>query len=657
MSDRRRWIAFALVVASCSGRSDRVDRGDQPPTGNPTVAFGARGSGEPPDGLVLRLSNGALSAPGYDRGKLAATTALGDAEVAAVLARAKALLADPADPTTFALRPATTPPPQVGETIAAAFPTPPSSLLPPPSAAGGNELHVLRSIPQGAVAMVPQVSVTFDQPMVAVTSQTDAAAIQPVKLTPVPKPGAWRWIGTRTIVFDAAPRLPQATTYTVEVPAGTKSATGAVLAKAATFSFETPPPTMVASYPNGGPERLDVPMYVRFDQQIDPKRVLAAIHVIAFVQSSRGSDPWSLGTQVPVQIELVDPARAAKLADKQLTDQLAALTKVDDGTWFVFRAVKPLPADAEVHISIDRGMPSAEGPNPTQIAQMFQFHTYPPLRVAGTVCGYDEHCHPGETWSINFTNVLDAAAFDPAKVTNTPPLPDARSTQYMADIVIEGPTQPRTTYKVAIAGTLRDGFEQTLGAPATVTFSVGDSEPSLFGPDGVVVLDPMAAKPTLDYFTTNYDQLKVKLYRVEPGDFGGFVNYPRRMPGTLVVDTQIKTTPGANVLAETAVELDKALHGGRGQVIAMIEPSPWKPPVGTTESPPRMITWVEATHLAIDAHVDHDALLAFASDLTTGKPVAGATVTLEPAHVTATTDERGLATSRCPRRHRAPTGT
>ena len=74
--------------------------------------------------------------------------------------------------------------------------------------------------------------------------------------------GNWRWIGTRTILFDPEIRFPQATTYNIEIPAGTKSANGGVLAKATTFSFETPAATVVSEYPTDGPYQLDVPMSV-----------------------------------------------------------------------------------------------------------------------------------------------------------------------------------------------------------------------------------------------------------------------------------------------------------------------------------------------------------------------------------------------------------
>src|SRR5262249_33893730 len=157
------------------------------------------------------------------------------------------------------LRPASQPPPRTGETIKDSFPPPASSLLPPKANDAGKDLSVLRYMPEGEVELAPELSVTFSQPMVPVTSQEDAAKTTPVRLTPQPK-GKWRWLGTRTILFDPDVRFPQATTYKVQVPAGTKSQNGGVLTKEVSFTFETPPPKMVAHYPYDSiPQQLDVP--------------------------------------------------------------------------------------------------------------------------------------------------------------------------------------------------------------------------------------------------------------------------------------------------------------------------------------------------------------------------------------------------------------
>src|SRR5438105_564034 len=78
----------------------------------------------------------------------------------------------------------------------------------------------------------------------------DHAAV-PVKVSPT-LAGKWHWVGTRTLRFEYAgsvDRLPMATTYTAEVPAGTKSQLGHRLAHSVHWSFRTPPPTVVEFAP------------------------------------------------------------------------------------------------------------------------------------------------------------------------------------------------------------------------------------------------------------------------------------------------------------------------------------------------------------------------------------------------------------------------
>src|SRR4051812_35652408 len=162
-------------------------------------------------------------------------------------------------------------------------------------------------MPEGKVPLAPELSVTFSQPMVAVTSQEDAAATTPVKLTPQPK-GKWRWIGTRTILFDPDPRFPMATTYHVSVAAGTKSANGGELKKAVEWTLETPPPKMVNYLPNDyQPQHLDVPMFLLFDQKIDQQAVLAKLRVTA---SGGGWDQ-----KPPMQLQLLDAKQIAASKD------------------------------------------------------------------------------------------------------------------------------------------------------------------------------------------------------------------------------------------------------------------------------------------------------------------------------------------------------
>jgi hypothetical protein len=185
----------------------------------------AKGEGvsEARSGLVFRLSEGT------DEGAAPALVArppaerLADAEARRVLDRLPPFAAEPREEP-FALREASLPPPRTGRTVRDAFPPPAEA--PRPGEAPAGPLEVLRRMPEGDVPLAPHLSVTFSQPMVALDAhEALSRAGVPVRLSPQP-PGEWRWVGTRTLVFEPEGRFPMATGYRVEVPAGTRRATG-----------------------------------------------------------------------------------------------------------------------------------------------------------------------------------------------------------------------------------------------------------------------------------------------------------------------------------------------------------------------------------------------------------------------------------------------
>jgi uncharacterized protein YfaS (alpha-2-macroglobulin family) len=583
---------------------------------------------EPPPGLTMRLSDGRQGPSAVDHAALARATPASDAEIAALLARVPAVKADPGDTTAFALRDRSTPPPRTGPTVKGSFPPPVS--LPPPTVDASKDLAILRWAPEGDVPVAPSLQLTFSQPMIAVTSQDDAAASVPVKLTPTPA-GRWRWLGTRTILFDPTIRFPQATTYTVEVAAGTRSATGAILAAGKAFTFTTPTPRVQQSWPLGGPQRLDAPMFVLFDQTIDPAAVLATIKVQAG------------GKTVPVRLLTADEV-AAHATVKSLVD--SAKANQQDGRWLAFRATADFPTATHVAVTVGPGTPSAEGPNKTKDAQAFAFDTYAPLKILEAECGWGE-CRPGTPFHVDFNNPLDEDRWDDALVTVTPALPGARLTASGSQLMIQGATRAMTTYELRISGGVVDGFGQTLGKDATYSFKVGPSYPNFYGPSGLVTLDPAGKQPTLDVFSANYDGIKVALYKVTPADWQAFTYYLQhqwervkpRVPGTKVLDTVIPVKGPREELLETRLPLDAALTGGLGHVVAIVEPSPWR----ERSEPPRLITWVQSTRLGLDAAVDGEDLYAWVNRLADGAPVAEAALELVPYGTKATTAADGTA--------------
>src|SRR5262245_11076639 len=270
-------------------------------------------------GLQLKLSEGA---PAHERPAQAATAPalrLSDSEAENVLKRLRPIKTEAGDQTDFALRDRSLPPPRTGKTITSSFPPPESAEAPSVST---GPLEVLRYSPEGDVPLAPQLSVTFSQPMVAVTSHTDATAESiPVRLTPQP-PGRWRWVGTRTLLFEGAGRLPMATEYTAEIPAGTHSATGATLGATKIWKFNTPPLKAKSFFPIEGPASRDPLMFVEFDQRINPSAVVDKMVVRS------GNRQWKVRLAASEDVE----------ADEVVRPLAAAATK---DRWLAFRIIKP----------------------------------------------------------------------------------------------------------------------------------------------------------------------------------------------------------------------------------------------------------------------------------------------------------------------------
>ncbi|HEX7434508.1 MAG TPA: Ig-like domain-containing protein, partial [Anaerolineaceae bacterium] len=355
----RYWIlslTLLLVVAVASGvllwlglhRAHVTNNGQPIPktqVDNGVSTGGIVSIGSNPTTLDLHLSEGKPQPQAAGLLPVANGDPLPADQTDQLLSRLPTLPVDPNAQTQFKLPQGPIPPPRTGETVQQSFP-PQVQVTPDSSGTTSNgPLKVLRFAPEGEIPIAPFVSVTFNQPMVAVATLADLSALQsPVKMEPA-LPGTWRWLGTRTLNFQydstQIDRLPKATQYKVTIPAGTKSASGGVLDQQVVWTFTTPPPKIVATYPSSSdPQPLDPLFFISFDQRIDPVAVLATIHVTA------GSQTGSLSLLNEAQVQ----------EDKQ---GKAMLQNAGQGRWIAFRAKEPLPGGATINVSIGPGTPSA----------------------------------------------------------------------------------------------------------------------------------------------------------------------------------------------------------------------------------------------------------------------------------------------------------
>jgi hypothetical protein len=583
-----------------------------------------------PPGLQIRITEGDLKAGRRAPIKQATATPLTDAQSSALLARMPALKKLAGDVKSFNLREKSQPPPRTGKTVKDSFPPPPSKLAPPAIDAKTKTLKVLRFAPEGEVPLAPRLSVTFNLPMVAVTSHADTVAKSvPVVLTPQPA-GQWRWIGTKTLLFDPEVRFPAATEYKVEIAAGTRSKSGVAIDKPVSFSFGTPAPQLKSYSPTGGPHKLEPLMFAMFDQKIDSQAVLDKIRVEAGGRKYRPR----LATTAEIK------------ADEQIAAMIAAADKAEQtGRYLVFRVDGELPKDSTVAVVVGVGTPSAEGPRETKSDQSFSFRTYGPLKIVRSYCSYGRKCPPRTPWSIQFTNPLDPEAFDGASLEITPELGGMRATASGQWMSIQGRSQGRTNYTVTVPASLKDTFGQTMGKDARVYFNVGDADPGLFGNSGLVILDPAAKKPTFDIHSVNIDSLDVEVYQVKPSQWDAYASFmqknpriPRRPPGKRVINTKIKPRKDVDGMVETRVDLAKAMPGGLGHAIVLVEPTRWP-----NRYKPQIHAWVQSTRIGLDAFVDSGELVAWATRLSDGKPMPGVSLEIAPYSTRAQSGANGVS--------------
>jgi uncharacterized protein YfaS (alpha-2-macroglobulin family) len=668
-------VALAVAVAGIAvgtaghragGAASTPRAGTAGGTGGPGPAPGTRptgrtgGAGGPGSGSVLpagfSITAGTPAADPAASTPVVTGTPVPPGVLAEILRRlpawdgAAGSAADYRWPTASSTRPA------AGTTTKQSFPAETDSQNPPaaPTVSSTGPVRVLRVQPQGSVAVAPFVSVTFDQPMVAVgtVGQVDGTSV-PVSITPQ-IPGRWEWIGTQTLRFTAdsgTDRLPMATKYSVTIPAGIRSVGGGTLTKAFTATFDTPPPVVTSFTPGSDtPVTLHPVMVAVFNQRVDPATVLATVEV------SAGGRRWPVRIATPAEID-GDPEAAA------------ALSSAPAGRTVALVPTKDFPADSAIEVTVAAGTKSAEGRLPSAADARFHLSTYPPMTLSGAGCA-DSGCEPGGPLQLTFSNPIDAAAFDPASVTVEPAIPGGVSiTAAGHRIVVSGATQAATDYRLTVSSGLADTFGQRMAAGARATVSVGHANPRIYPfPTAVTTLDPMSASPTVTIPTVNQKRLRERVFAVARSDWAAYQSWLSHVlqldtyragddlsvpSWPVLIDRTVTVSGAGDQVIATALDLSGPLATAatrpdrRTQVVVVVEPiDPAPADLGWLNRP--TATWMQSSTLTVDAIADQSSLHAWVTDLRTGAPVAGATVTLlssggDQVRPGMVTDSRGLA--------------
>ncbi len=586
-----------------------------------------------PEGLAVRLESGS---PDQDKSTSEgpAKTSKLDKDVAArILSRLKEITVKKTDIMAFFKRKRSLPAPRTGDTRKGTFPPAGTRTKADPQDLG--ELEVLRFGPDGDVPITGTLSVSFSHPMVELTSHKDSIAKGvPIKLTPEVE-GNWRWVGTKTILFEPKPRFAMATHYTAEIPAGTRSALGQTLKEAVNWKFSTPPPQLKQMSPQGRGNVLEPLIVLRFDQAVDRNDVLKKTSIRC------GDDSFRLRFATTAEIQ------------DQLDKKYDPKEDPNPDRWVALKANKPLPKAARAVVTLAKGVVSKEGPRRTESPNTFSFQTYDPLKARRVRCWGG--CRPGSVIVAQFNNILSAKDVSPSWVTVKPELKGLEVEAHGGNLYIKGSLKGLQTYQVTLHKNIKDVYGQTQGIDSSHSIEVGPARAQLYNiTDRFLVLDP-SAKPTYPVHSLNHKRLWVRMYSVGPKHYRAFQEYQNRgmnekiqpkPPGTLKYEKLIEIDGGENELNETLLDLSPALKNGLGQVLLWVSEEhlakrSWKRQ--------QFAVWIQSTKLAVDAVADRSDLIAWVNQLDTGAPVQGARVTLWPRSAEDVTNSSGLTTMRLPK--------
>jgi len=180
------FIIMGLLVPGWRGNSMQTATARSALTGAPAqiiVDDTQPATGANNTGLQITLSEGSEQPVAVEPVTVAPAEPLAAAEVQPILDRLPALEAETDDQQEFRLPEEILPPPRPGATITETFPATATSIITNVTVIDG-PLEVSRFAPEGDIPIAPFLSVTFNQPMVPLTTLAElSAADVPVKIT------------------------------------------------------------------------------------------------------------------------------------------------------------------------------------------------------------------------------------------------------------------------------------------------------------------------------------------------------------------------------------------------------------------------------------------------------------------------------------------
>lgn len=484
-------------------------------------------------------------------------------------------------------------------------------LLPSASHAQKPEpLKVLSTFPKGQTEGTNQtqtIVATFNKPMVALQRLPEGDGTGPLKIIP-PVKGKYRWIGTSTISFTPSQPLEIATEYTVTIPADVKASDGSMLGQVVIWSFSTPRPVLLASFPGHEQKQVELrqKIFLRFSQ---PMNINRASSFIQMKEGSRNGSAVMFTIGFPTSAEL----------------QQARVYWPDTSNILKIVLTDPLTKGKRYVVILAKGLPGARGTLGMEKEASFAFETFGDFSFLGV--DNPTNRSPYESVIFHFSNLVAIKelvkhlSFTP---TISFPKELASYEWSTTEPALYLKFQPETKYKVSISKELKDGFGQTLDKDAEFTLTTRGFDPSYNMTTGHGILESYGERmyPVSVLNVNSLDVQMTKLSRetiVPVLSSDTLYNHNKPLRGFFPdVSRQWQINPKRNVRRTMGLKLDEALTANKHGVVLL--------EISAASKPPYLRADIQVTEMGLTAKFSPDNILVCATTLKNATPIADASV-------------------------------
>ena len=469
--------------------------------------------------------------------------------------------------------------------------------------------RVVFAAPEGEANEVSELSLVFSRPLRKLEL---AGAAPPVIAISPAIPGRWLWVGTHALRFvPETPHLPGSTQYTVTVPGELRALDGSTLGKPYQLEFSTPRLKLVDSEPGAGSRGLEpnAKFTLHFNQAVDPDRFRALSKLSATHAGKTEALPFSVLRPDPTQPKRLE-----------------------------LKPTRPLPIHSEIKLAVAESLTGLEGPLPLAAAFEIPVETYGPLTVDSVNCDRETphgQCAPGGSWSLELSNAVPLKDLKRA-LSITPAVPvrfenwtdESTPVSYLS---INAPFRAGAKYTLRVAPDLRDVHGQSLGRAFATEMVIDDHFPAVeIGVQGHL-LDPQSSS------TVPVGSLNVKSY--------GLSTAALTAEDALLLANEDEPDKRLQLLRGLRQTRTRSINPGTGLNRISKENLPLSTLLGPSAHGPLAIAVeyerhpkdyrsldtfkiVQLTDLAITGKLSPEGSLVWVTRVSSGEPVAKATVRL-----------------------------